>query len=454
MVETLEVAPTTEATAPDRLIASGLRFGSLLHIDQPNLVERYRKAMQAMGLTPTKLDDFWIDASGFSPQIAHEIGDPHYLDPHGVNRRFIIVSPEQRNRPLLNAAFSADVDLHKRFIVENDRAIRTLTLKDAVYGEVENLAFEVKTLDDVLDIREVKFDVHSASGILEEAFKLDALSTRFLADPDAWKDDAILDTIVAGARRCGDVRTNGILPTATEFKWPSVYRTTHFGGVYVMRAKKQTYLFGWDPVANMEMPKGVDFVNRSDAETVFKVLREKGFMEPFRPDWLRDSGVLEQRFRLLVADIVGSKAVDFDPEKMLDESTYWTKWVHTRLPLLRDDGRFQAIVKMRQTIGNDGDADGFEKSLPAHLRFMFRRAIPDVEGAWDVNRMILNWLKFDLISLYSLDKPIFYEHYETLNDRQKAFAVQYLRKYYHVEGTDLWRRKAEFRERIFGLHVI
>ena len=72
----------------------------MAHIDQPHLVERYNHALEAFGLPKTKRSTFRVDATGFSPEIAEEFKDEQYLDPLGVNRRFIIVTPEQALQPV------------------------------------------------------------------------------------------------------------------------------------------------------------------------------------------------------------------------------------------------------------------------------------------------------------------------------------------------------------------
>ncbi len=43
--------------------------------------------------------------TGFSPEIAEELGDRDYLDPLRVNRRFIILTPEQENLPVVHTSF-------------------------------------------------------------------------------------------------------------------------------------------------------------------------------------------------------------------------------------------------------------------------------------------------------------------------------------------------------------
>ena len=81
-----------------------LIYGRLLRIEEPHLIERYNKALKAFGLKQTKLDSCEIDRTGFSPQVADELNDPHYLDPNEINRRFIILTPAQISLPVVHTA--------------------------------------------------------------------------------------------------------------------------------------------------------------------------------------------------------------------------------------------------------------------------------------------------------------------------------------------------------------
>ena len=44
------------------------------------LVERYNKCLVKLGFTETKLTSFFIDGIGWSPEIAEEKKDAHYLN--------------------------------------------------------------------------------------------------------------------------------------------------------------------------------------------------------------------------------------------------------------------------------------------------------------------------------------------------------------------------------------
>ena len=76
-----------------RLLEAELIYGRLMTVNEPHLIGRYNKALKGFGLPETKLEEFDIDMTGFSPQVAAELNDRDYLDPNRVNRRFIILTP-------------------------------------------------------------------------------------------------------------------------------------------------------------------------------------------------------------------------------------------------------------------------------------------------------------------------------------------------------------------------
>ena len=64
-----------------RLEESKLIFGRMMRVSEPHLIERYNQALKGFGLKQTKLNSFRIDMTGFSPEVADELGDRQYLDP-------------------------------------------------------------------------------------------------------------------------------------------------------------------------------------------------------------------------------------------------------------------------------------------------------------------------------------------------------------------------------------
>ncbi len=65
------------------------------------------------------------------------MGDDLYLNPHGCNRQFILLTTSQKNAPLLEHQI---LDLARifciRFIEANESQLFALTARDAVAGEL------------------------------------------------------------------------------------------------------------------------------------------------------------------------------------------------------------------------------------------------------------------------------------------------------------------------------
>lgn len=90
----------------ERLIAAQLRYGDLLALQSKTLIGRYNRALEILCRRQTKLEAFSIDMTGFAPQVAQEFGDPLYLNPHGINRKFILLTVDQERLPVAEANFS------------------------------------------------------------------------------------------------------------------------------------------------------------------------------------------------------------------------------------------------------------------------------------------------------------------------------------------------------------
>lgn len=426
-----------------RLIENGMLYGRLMRVDAPHLVERYNRALERMGMQRTALERFHIDASGYSLEIADELGDTSYLDPQGVNRRFIILSGEQRTLPLIRTHFSSDIGILRRFFEANARMIDVVTLRDALYGEIENLVFAVERIEDLLAIGSVSFQVHSANGLIDEARALADLAQEFEDEPGSWRNRALHARIVEAAKRCGDVRRNDTIPQNLVFPWPSAFHTTHFGGLYVLRRPSGPVLIG-RPADGTEIPEGGRLLSLDDVAGVLAFLEEEALIEAPNAVWLKDSRLVEQRFRACVADILARSAPEVAPAELLDEG-YFNRWVHKHTALLRGDARFRVLARARALLANGGDLERFIAGLAPEESVLLRRALPEDPDAWEVNRILSEFCGFDLISVFVLDKERFYALYEALDERRRDYAVGLIQ-------TGYIDSKRQVRERLFGLH--
>lgn len=423
-----------------RLLDNKLIFGELLPIEEPHLIERYNKALAGLGLKPVTLERFSVDMTGYSPEVAQALGDPEYLDPHGVNRRFIILTPDQETLPVVHTQFSNTEQLMLAFFEKNRREIFAITIKDVLYGEIEDSVLEVDNIDDLLSIEQVEFKVSTASNLLGQAAELQGMIEKLMKDPDAWQDNAMLNRMVELAKVTGDIRTNDLLPREIVFRH-NAFWTSHFGGVYIFNDRRQIAVIA-DPKAagfRRSRPWEVAYLDSHNHAQVYRFLAETRRIDPPRGAWIEKSGLLEQRARMLVISMM----VADDPKVRLEGLTngMLDSWVQKHSRAIEQDGRLALLDYVRRKSGSWSNID-LSEVRPEH-RFLISRANPEHEDWWLANRLISEYLPFDFLTLFVFNKQAFYKAYETWPENYRQFVVDTIRDTYV-------RDKAGLRERLYA----
>ena len=426
-----------------RLEESELIYGRMMRISEPHLVERYNQALVGFGLKKTKLKSFRIDMTGFSPEVADEFKNRQYLDPHEVNRRFIILSPQQIELPVVHTAFSNTGKLMHQFFEANSKAINALTIKDVIYGEIDDPILQISNVEDLLAIEQVEFKVHTGQNLAQNALELRLLIDRLKKDPDAWKDDAMLHKMVELAQSTGDIRNNNLVPDEVVFRH-NTFWSSHFGGVYVFIDERETTVIG-DPSApgfRRSRPWQVSYIDRNDADLVYRFLVDTGRVDIPRGSWIERSGYLEQRVETLVAML----AYHNEPDKKHNPTDRrWMKsWVNSNTRLVEKEGTLPFLLWAIREYEAWATVDLEE--IDARGRFILSRAKPGHDDQWLVNRLISDYVPFDYLSRYVFNKPSFYADYEKWDDGLQEHVVK------RVKDTYL-RNKRKFRRAVYGLHA-
>ncbi|MDX8447898.1 DUF6638 family protein [Mesorhizobium captivum] len=429
------------AKKPDLLRDNELIYGRLLAVDEPHLIQRYNKALVAFGLEPTKLKSFQIDRTGFSPEVAEECGDYDYLDPNEVNRRFIILTPSQIDLPVVHTAFSNTSQLMFEFMSKNQRAIDALTIKDVIYGEIEDSVPKVNDIEDLLSINQVEFKVLSAEDVLGKAAELGKLVDRLKQEPDAWRDNAMLERMVDLAKVCGDIRENALVPDQVIFRH-NAYWTSHFGGLYVFVDPDMTTVIS-DPSApgfRRSRPWQVSYLSINDADKVYRFLAATGRLDLPRASWIEASGYLEHRAEMVVRALIR----DAEPNRNLtDVDKVWLQtWIHGHADLIASDGNFPFLNAAKREIAQFGHLK--LEDVPPRQRFLVVRARPDHHDAWLTNQLISDFVPQDFVSRYVFNKPGFYKDFDGFSDAWRSHVVDVLK-------TTYLKDKAAFRARLYGL---
>ncbi len=417
-----------------RLLENQLIFGNLLSVDEPHLIARYNKALEGFGLKPVKLERFQIDMTGFSPEVGKALGNDQYLDPNGVNRRFIILTPAQAELPVVHTAFSNTEELMLEFYEKNKREIFAITIKDVLYGEIEDSVHAVDNLEDLLSIEQVNFKLSTSSDLLGKTAELQVMIEKLLKDPDAWQDDAMLQSMVEIARVTGDIRNNELSPKEVVFRH-NAFWTSHFGGVYIFNDARQITVIA-DPKTKgfrKSRPWEVSYIDINDHALVYRFLLESRRVDPPRGSWIETSGLMEQRARMLVIGMMVEREPDIDlgrlNNRMLDN------WVHENSKMIERDGALPLLEFVRKKSHNWSNID-LQEVRPAH-RFLISRANPKHEDWWLTNRLISEYLRFDFLTLFVFNKQGFYKSYESWPENYREYVVQQIKDAYLKDKSGL-----------------
>lgn len=216
----------------EKLKAAGLYGGALVTVSG-SIVERYNACLAILGLQPTSLKRFAIDGMGWSPEIAEEKDNNHYLNIGEANPNAIIISPEQEGKPVHMPFHSFDRDVMIAVFDAYRIQIRDITKDSAI---VVHLDQEIDTYYEPFDLlRYTKISVHF--NLLDDLDKKQAEQLALIAKFEAetnFIDRQIHQELLASAKAYGDLRHRKLQLPPITLPIRSFY-TKAFGGIFVLR---------------------------------------------------------------------------------------------------------------------------------------------------------------------------------------------------------------------------
>jgi len=417
-----------------RLIERGLMFGNLIEVASPILIARYNRALKHLTGRETRLEDFHIDISGFSPEVGEEFGDPDYLNHVGVNRQFILLSTEQKTAPLLNAKFSSSRSILKHWIEENERELFALTARDAVAGELVNSVFRLDSAARLFDVRRVTVEADTTEGTVETAEELRALITRFHREPEGWHDDVLIARMIELAKRTGDVTRHPVTLRHMEFDQSNLW-TSHFGGLYVFRGVEKPFAVSRlhkDKLGPLPIDTVLDFRDRNG---IAKALDDNRLVEPIlSARGIDGAAILRQKMDFIVAAVatrLGEAAAGASRRELRAFARAHAK----SLP-----PEYRALAALYAWAVENGPWPEIASDHPAY--FYTLRAAPH-EDADLVNMLLSELSPLDIRQLFICHKEAFYAAYSRWPDEKRAYAAELLATEYAVD-------KAGTRAALFG----
>jgi len=417
-----------------RLIQRGLMFGNLIHVASPALVDRYNRALQHLTGKETKLGDFYIDISGYSPEIGHEFEDHLYLNHAGVNRQFILLTTDQKRAPLLNAKFSTSRSILQKFIAQNEAELFALTAGDAVAGELVNSVYEISKPQQLFAIRNIKVEADTTSGTVKQAAKLSDKVDRFMHQEDAWFDDVLVGEMIQLAVQTGDVTRNPIKLKQMEFAQGN-YWTEHFGPLYVFQNAEHPALITSGSKGDL-LGVPMDYIfDLSDRNFIAKFFELNGLVEPIlAAQGIDSAAILRQKMDFILIDAVAGKATDLK-QRSRSEMRRLARTHSDKLP-----EEFHALAALVNWAENGGAWPRITSDHPAYFYTLRAADSPDKDL---VNMLLAELTPKDIRQLFICHKDLFYQVYGSWPDAKKAYVADFLEREYQVD-------KAGAREALFG----
>ncbi|MEL7261094.1 MAG: DUF6638 family protein [Pseudomonadota bacterium] len=404
------------------LIKRGLMFGNLFHVASPALAARYNRALEHLTGKTTTLTDFYIDISGYSPEVGQELDDPLYLNHDGVNRQFILLSTEQRRCPLLDAKFSISRPILQRFIAENEAALFALTARDAVAGELVNSVYDISDPARLFDLRAITVEADTTTGTVRNAARLADKIDTFLGEEDAWFDDVLIGEMIQLAGETGDVTRAPVTlkPLTVE---TGNYWTAHFGGLYIFQTLAHPAVIG-SGGAPKDVPLKYSF-DLGDRNRIAKFLELNGLVEPVvKARGIDGTAILRQKMDFILISAVAQAGVDLAGTTRRDMRML----ARRHRNLLPDE--FHALADLVNWAEHGGSWPRISSEHPAYFYTLRAADTPEAEL---VNMLLSELSPRDVRQLFICHKQAFYAAYATWPEAKKEYVAHYLEAEYKAD---------------------
>lgn len=268
------------------LIENGLVGKGLIPVDSSEMVRRYNACLIDMGLKPTELQKFQIDAMGWSPEIAIEQGNDYYLSHGEANQLAIVLYPEQRHAQIYFPFHSFDWDILKQWFNNHMPQIREVTMRSGIWLDIDQEIEIYRSPSDLLLVGGVMVKSLTPERIMIEGRRQKDMVRKFMGEENAFMDRELLEEMCVSQRKIGDVRTKSVVISDMQFSDVRSFYTRAFGGVFVFRNDmlREEVVAMKSLDLNEGASKKVTHVDSKD----FLGMLKKSKLVTFSEDWWRE----------------------------------------------------------------------------------------------------------------------------------------------------------------------
>jgi hypothetical protein len=397
----------------------------LIEVASPALVKRYNDALTSLELPPTNLSSFHLDGLGWSPEIAEAQQNTHYLS-HGPARPLaIILTPDQRNKPLYAPWTSCDKYVLQSYFAQFSSDIADITRTACLCLELNHTPPAYLGPTDVLGFKSVT--VKSSAGNFGSTLGEQAkLVQTFLEEDMAWFDASLRQKIISNAKQFGDLRARATLPPEFTVDGISSFYMRIFDGIFVLRPDERNYYLIVREKSMMPSRQRNTFYLR-DGTLLPKLLKDN--LVAVDDQWYRQQpNLLQNKYEALLAGALFM----LEPTLILPTLTATQRKQRLglyagQLPrvLLEFEQFMKAVSSGASVRPNDLSAELIILLLHPHQDLPER----EQEVLWRLLCQIqyVTVDPFDIAQVYQKDIAYFFELYQSWPQAKQQWAESYLR---------------------------
>ncbi|MCK0124200.1 hypothetical protein MWU76_07290 [Gelidibacter sp. F2691] len=407
----------------EKLKAAQLYRDELIPISG-KLVERYNQCLKMLGFTESKLTNFSIDGIGWSPEIAEEKQEIHYLNNGEANPNAIIITPLQKGKPVYVPFHTFDREMMQHVFRTHGDKINDITRDCAICVHFDQ---HIDAFYEPLDV--LKY------GDISMTFKLinnlDKVQKQQFELIDKFKqghnfiDEGLHQQLLESAKTYGDLRHRNLELPELYYTTDSFY-TKAFGGVFVLR----------DFISPIVVFQDEKWHKEAIKDTTYDVLIYH-ISQPELMDKLRDHLIVGYDLDAAI------KTPRYNRIKKFMFAQYLKDTPHPIQDILEDNVLFKGYLNKlsiedrkkvmsvelyleKMEISNQHkladivDAELFEALNEPHSSLNVKHQ----DLIW---KLLVNIAPLDVLFLYWYDKELFYKNYDTWNDSLKDWVIATIR---------------------------
>ncbi|MFD2541669.1 DUF6638 family protein [Lacinutrix gracilariae] len=384
------------------------------------LVERYNKCLVKLGFDATTLTSFSIDGIGWSPEIAAEKKNMHYLNHGDANPHGIIITPLQKGKPVYIPYHSFDREMMKLIFNTYEAKINDITRDCAICLDFNQHIDAFYEPLDVLKYNTISIHFHLINNLYnvqKEQFQLIEKFNR----ANNFIDETLQQQLLQSAKTYGDLRNRDLELPALEFKTSSFY-TRALGGIFVLR----------DFISEIVVFEDINTYKQAIKDTIHEVIIFH-IEQPELMEKLRDHVIAE----CTLEKVVNTPQYSRVKKRMLFQELKETK--HPIKDILDDSVLFRRYLNtidaaaLKRVNGVEIYLERLERSNAFKIHDLvdqkFYDALHKPHSSLNAKHQDLIWKLLikvspkDVLFLYWYDKEAFYNTYTTWSDSMKDWVI-------------------------------